>query len=54
MPEETRYDKPVFKILARNDTGQTGGHQGGLVIPKSLVKYFPDLKVEGGPLRKKK
>ena len=28
------------KFLSANDTGKTGGHQAGIYIPKSSVKYF--------------
>jgi putative restriction endonuclease len=38
------FDPPVFKQLAHNDTGQAKGHQGGVVIPKSLAPYFPLLE----------
>jgi putative restriction endonuclease len=37
------FDFPVFKVLAHNDTGAAAGHQGGIVIPKDLENYFPDL-----------
>ena len=37
------FDKPVFKILAHNDTGGAPGHQGGVLIPKDLESYFPPL-----------
>lgn len=37
------WDEPFFKVLARNDTGEAPGHQGGMVIPKKLRKYFPRL-----------
>jgi putative restriction endonuclease len=37
------FDTPLFKILAPNDTGQAPGHQGGIVIPKDLDPYFPQL-----------
>lgn len=43
------YDAAFFKVLAANDTGQRRGHQGGLVIPKELVQYFPNLPEAGGP-----
>jgi len=34
------------KTLTANDTGETGGHQGGICIPrgnKSLIAFFPSL-----------
>ena len=37
------YDLPCFKILAKNDTAAAAGHQGGLVIPKAIEEFFPDL-----------
>jgi hypothetical protein len=33
----------ISKILSRNDTGQSGGHQDGFHIPKTIVKFLPDL-----------
>jgi putative restriction endonuclease len=38
------FDFPVYKRLASNDTGQAKGHQGGIVIPKDIEDYFPDLR----------
>jgi putative restriction endonuclease len=38
-----KYDEPIFKRLAHNDTGRAVGHQGGIVIPKALDAYFPQL-----------
>lgn len=43
MDELSEFDRPVFKQLASNDTGQAAGHQGGMVIPKDLDPYFPQL-----------
>jgi len=37
------WDAPFFKRLAPNDTGNSPGHQGGVVIPKVLRCYFPEL-----------
>ncbi len=34
------------KVLTKNDTGETGGHQSGITIPKkntALIKFFPEL-----------
>ena len=39
-----RFDSPIYKKLAHNDTGAAVGHQGGMVIPKDLEAYFPDVK----------
>jgi putative restriction endonuclease len=47
--EEEGWDAPFFKMLASNDTGQAKGHQGGMVIPKDLRKYFPGLSGTTGP-----
>lgn len=35
----------IEKILSRNDTGETGGHQAGILIPKKpeILSFFPDL-----------
>ncbi len=35
----------IEKILSRNDTGETGGHQSGIVIPKKqeIISFFPTL-----------
>lgn len=43
MDIPTEFDHPLFKKLANNDTGKAVGHQGGIVIPKDLNRYFPDL-----------
>ena len=43
ISELTGFDRPLFKKLSNNDTGVAAGHQGGLVIPKELDKYFPQL-----------
>lgn len=37
------YDRPLFKKLAHNDTGQAVGHQAGVVIPAEMDSYFPQL-----------
>jgi putative restriction endonuclease len=43
------YDAPFFKRLSRNDTGETGSHQGGIVIPRDLSQFFPHLALSEGP-----
>src|SRR5580704_14499999 len=43
MDEIEQFDRPLFKKLASNDTGAAPGHQGGVLIPKDLDKYFPQL-----------
>jgi len=35
----------ISKILTRNDTGESGGHQDGFHVPKTVVNFFPDLNV---------
>lgn len=37
------FDRPLFKVLSHNDSGQAVGHQAGFVIPKDLESYFPQL-----------
>ena len=37
------WDTPFFKRLAHNDTGQAAGNQAGMVFPKELRKFLPDL-----------
>jgi hypothetical protein len=40
-------DRPnaISKILSRNDTGETGAHQVGILIPKApnILAFFPNL-----------
>jgi hypothetical protein len=33
----------IKKILSPNDSGETGGHQAGILVPKNpdILKYFP-------------
>ena len=35
----------ITKVLSMNDTGETGGHQAGILVPKSsgVLEFFPDL-----------
>ena len=35
----------IVKILSSNDTGETGGHQAGILVPKKneLLEFFPEL-----------
>lgn len=40
---DSQWDTAFFKILANNDTGQAEGHQAGIVLPKALRQYLPDL-----------
>ena len=38
-------EQTISKILSANDSGETGGHQAGLLIPKQerLLSFFPVL-----------
>jgi putative restriction endonuclease len=45
----TEFDEAFFKVLSPNDVGETGGHQGGIVIPRRIVQYFPSLPKRTGP-----
>lgn len=38
----------ISKILTANDTGETGGHQAGILVPKDrdILDFFPPLGVE--------
>lgn len=38
------WDYPFYKLLARNDTAQAAGHQGGMVFPNDLRRYLPALE----------
>lgn len=35
----------IEKILSANDTGETGGHQAGILVPKDppILSFFPSL-----------
>ncbi len=37
--------KKITKTLSANDTGETGGHQAGMLIPKTprVLSFFPEL-----------
>jgi len=42
----------IQKILSLNDTGETGGHQSGILIPRreEILHFFPELsKKEKNP-----
>jgi putative restriction endonuclease len=41
--DDPSWDRPFFKVLAPNDTGDTLAHQGGMVIPQALRSFFPGL-----------
>lgn len=38
-------DRTITKLLSANDTGETGGHQAGILVPKEeqLLSFFPRL-----------
>ncbi|NIJ16031.1 EcoRII N-terminal effector-binding domain-containing protein [Sphingobium vermicomposti] len=40
MPERS-----IAKLLSKNDTGETGGHQAGILVPKeeNILSFFPKL-----------
>lgn len=42
MTSETRS---ITKVLSANDTGETGGHQAGILVPRErrLLSFFPRL-----------
>lgn len=44
-----QFDRPLFKRLAHNDTGAAAGHQGGVLIPKDMDRYFPQLSGAATP-----
>lgn len=37
----------ISKTLSANDTGDTGAHQAGILIPRDdrILKFFPDLDI---------
>lgn len=41
------YERPaaIVKELSANDTGDTGGHQAGILVPKQprILRFFPTL-----------
>ena len=51
MTDFTDFDRPLFKKLAHNDTGQAVGHQAGFLVPKDLEGYFPTLSALVTPLQ---
>ena len=42
------FKEQLFKILSRNDTGETGGHQSGISIPKAVASsiIFPRMSTK--------
>ena len=41
-------ERRIAKVLSANDTGETGGHQAGILVPKEshLLSFFPELDPE--------
>ena len=41
----TERPRAISKELSRNDTGETGGHQAGILVPKdpSILAFFPSI-----------
>ena len=37
--------RSITKVLSANDTGETGGHQAGILVPREerLLSFFPSL-----------
>lgn len=40
-----QFEEQLFKVLSRNDTGETGGHQSGISTPKNVASssIFPKM-----------
>lgn len=38
-------DRSIGKVLSKNDTGETGAHQAGILVPKEpgILSFFPKL-----------
>lgn len=38
-------EQTIAKVLSANDTGETGGHQAGILVPKEerVLSFFPPL-----------
>ena len=43
-----QFKEQLFKVLSRNDTGETGGHQSGISIPKVIARssIFPKMSTD--------
>lgn len=43
-----KFKEQLFKVLSRNDTGETGGHQSGISIPKAVASssIFPKMSTQ--------
>lgn len=44
----TEKTSAISKVLSANDTGETGGHQAGILIPKqkNILSFFPEMGIE--------
>lgn len=42
------FKEQLFKILSRNDTGETGSNQSGIAIPKAVASssIFPKMSIQ--------
>ncbi|WP_239616374.1 EcoRII N-terminal effector-binding domain-containing protein [Cohnella mopanensis] len=42
------HPQAICKVLSANDTGETGGHQAGILVPKDedILSFFPQLGKE--------
>lgn len=45
---QDKYPTVISKVLSHNDTGETGAHQAGILIPKNerIITFFPKLGTE--------
>src|SRR4051794_3860535 len=45
MKDQVMQPSAIEKILSANDTGETGGHQAGILVPKEggILSFFPKL-----------
>ena len=43
--DQTKAAQAISKILSANDTGETGSHQAGILVPKkpAILSFFPTL-----------
>ena len=43
--DQAKVAKAISKILSANDTGETGSHQAGILVPKKseILTFFPTL-----------
>jgi len=45
MNQSQKPVNAIKKVLSANDSGETGGHQAGILIPKNqdILSFFPVL-----------